>query len=273
MPEFEDAKENTSPGVSYTPSSDAEKKPRTRRRSGGFKTEVQSMTNANIGEVDPTNALKHEKLSGRPSNTDESKPDRSERPRRERSRDRKDGDTPKRESKRPERELSDRPVADPKPSEATLAAIAKVEERLEKRKAEKEARRATRGDNRNRERRGDSPKKRSEQPKGGSGQDRKKRSGGQTHSQNARSDMRYAESDTIQPQSSGGIFGAIKRLLSGIFGSKESETRSPQVKSTSQGNRARSNNRGSSANRQRGGHGNNRSKGPRSNRGNDNSSH
>ena len=79
MPEFEETNNKPNPEHSYTPSTDASKKPRGRRRSGGFKTEVASASTANMGEVNAADALKSEKLSGsgRP-------PEREERPKRER---------------------------------------------------------------------------------------------------------------------------------------------------------------------------------------------
>ena len=64
MPEFEETTPNASSSESYVPSTDAAKKPRGRRRSGGFKTEVASSSSAKMGEVSAVSALKEEKLSG-----------------------------------------------------------------------------------------------------------------------------------------------------------------------------------------------------------------
>ena len=69
MPEFEEENVNALPSQSYAPSTDASRKPRTRRRSGGFKTEVANVSNACIGVVSANQALKEEKLSGKPSAT------------------------------------------------------------------------------------------------------------------------------------------------------------------------------------------------------------
>jgi hypothetical protein len=140
MPEFEEENVNASPSESYTPSTDASKKPRTRRRSGGFRTEVANVSNANIGEVSANEALKEEKLSGTPSTsqahetreTGESLGDREDRPRRERK---------PRESRTPREPRTD---ANPQPSPETLAAIASVEAKIAERRAERDARRAER---------------------------------------------------------------------------------------------------------------------------------
>ena len=137
MPEFEEENVNASPSESYAPSTDASKKPRTRRRSGGFKTEVFSLNNARIGEVNANQALKEEKLSGTPSATQshetcESQGDREDRPRRERK---------PRESRAPR---EPRINANPQPSPETLAAIASVEAKIAERRAERDARRAER---------------------------------------------------------------------------------------------------------------------------------
>lgn len=137
MPEFEEENVNASPSESYAPSTDASKKPRTRRRSGGFKTEVFSLNNASIGEVNANQALKEEKLSGTPSATQshetcESQGDREDRPRRERK---------PRESRAPR---EPRINANPQPSPETLAAIASVEAKIAERRAERDARRAER---------------------------------------------------------------------------------------------------------------------------------
>ena len=86
MPEFEETEPTNSPAESYTPSTDASKKPRSRRRSGGFKTEVASASKGNMGPVDPASALKGEKLSGsgKPADSD-SKPREERAPRKERA--------------------------------------------------------------------------------------------------------------------------------------------------------------------------------------------
>ena len=112
MPEFEEENVNASPSESYAPSTDASKKPRTRRRSGGFKTEVANVSNACIGEVSADQALKEEKLSGKPSAI---------------------------QSHAPREPRTD---ANPQPSPETLAAIASVEAKIAKRRAERNSRRA-----------------------------------------------------------------------------------------------------------------------------------
>jgi hypothetical protein len=140
MPEFEEENVNASPSESYTPSTDASKKPRTRRRSGGFKTEVANVSNANIGEVGANEALKEEKLSGTPSvaqshETSEPRGDRDDQPRRERK---------QRSEREPRAPREPRTDANPQPSPETLAAIASVEAKIAERRAERDARRAER---------------------------------------------------------------------------------------------------------------------------------
>ncbi len=116
MPEFEEENVNASPSESYAPSIDASKNPRTRRRSGGFKTEVANVSNASIGEVSANLALKGEKLSGKPSAT------KSHAPREPRT------------------------DANPQPSPETLAAIASVEAKIAERRAERDSRRVERSE-------------------------------------------------------------------------------------------------------------------------------
>ena len=146
MPEFEEENVNASPSESYTPSTDASKKPRTRRRSGGFKTEVANVSNASIGEVSANQALKEEKLSGTPSATQSHEPHeageshggREDRPRRERK------PRQPRDEREPRAPREPRTDANPQPSPETLAAIASVEAKIAERRAERDARRAER---------------------------------------------------------------------------------------------------------------------------------
>jgi len=145
MPEFEDSQDKPSSKENYTPSTDASNKPRTRRRSGGFKTEYTA-PKTGIGEVDPVQALKEEKLSGsakpqaersKDSSTSRKaeRPERSERPER---------------AERPRQRREDAPVRTSKaqPSPETLAAIQRVEARLNERKAARDTRRGDSGESR-----------------------------------------------------------------------------------------------------------------------------
>ena len=134
MPEFEETSSASNPSHNYTPSTDA--KPRTRRRSGGFKKEISSAPKGNMGEVDPVDALKSEKLSGSPdsASSDEPKAERTERKERPERKER----APRREKR--ERREDDTPRGNPEPSEATLASIKAVEGRIAERKAERDAR-------------------------------------------------------------------------------------------------------------------------------------
>lgn len=156
MPEFEEENVNASQSQSYTPSTDASNKPRTRRRSGGFKTEAASVSNANIGEVSAADALKEEKLSGN-SSPSEPRAEREDRPRRERSerkprepRDDREprGDREPRQKREPREPREPRTDANPQPSAETLAAIASVEAKINERRTERDTRRAERDKNR-----------------------------------------------------------------------------------------------------------------------------
>lgn len=140
MPDFEEPQAVTSSKENYTPSIDASSKPRTRRRSGGFKTEY-TPPRTSIGEVDPVQALKQEKLSGRAKPQPEPQP--------EQQNDKaavRNGDRPERSRER----RSDRPERTSKaqPSPETLAAIQRVEARLNERKAARDSRRGDSGDSR-----------------------------------------------------------------------------------------------------------------------------
>jgi hypothetical protein len=134
MPEFEEPAADANQKINYTPSTDASDKPRTRRRSGGFKTEYVA-PNSSIGEVNPKKALKSEKLSGG------TKPEPKKK-------------KPAPKAEKPEPRAAKAPKAapqstgNPQPSAETLAAIARVETRLNERKAERDAKRAERNKNR-----------------------------------------------------------------------------------------------------------------------------
>jgi hypothetical protein len=141
MPEFEETNSQPNPSHSYTPSSDASKKPRGRRRSGGFKTEVASSSSAGMGEVSATDALQGEKLSGsaRPQQDREERPDSVD----------SSADTAQEErAPRVEREPREERITNPQPSEDTLATIKSVEDKLSERRAERDARRKERDANR-----------------------------------------------------------------------------------------------------------------------------
>ena len=138
MPSFEDSENSQSNKETYTPSTDA--KPRTRRRSGGFKTE-HAPVQSGIGEVDPKDALKGEKLSGRPE------PEIKKLVKK----------VAKKDSPRPaaKKEQAEEPKTAPKestskadPSPETLAAIQRVEGRIAERRKERDAKRAEREKNR-----------------------------------------------------------------------------------------------------------------------------
>ena len=131
MPEFEETSTTSNPSHNYTPSADA--KPRTRRRSGGFKKEISSAPKGNMGEVNPVDALKSEKLTG---SADESATDTPQaKPVERKKRTERQGPREQRE-----RREDKQTRGNPEPSEATLAAIRAVEARIAERKAERDAR-------------------------------------------------------------------------------------------------------------------------------------
>ncbi len=137
MPEFEEPEAASSSKENYTPSTDATKKPRTRRRSGGFKTEYTAPS-LSIGEVEAAEALKKEKLSGR------AKPEsNSEKEEATRAATKKPARRPERKSENPGAK-----VGNADPSAETLAAIQRVEARLNERRAERDTRRAEKDKNR-----------------------------------------------------------------------------------------------------------------------------
>lgn len=122
MPEFEETNPSSS-AETYAPSTDA--KPRSRRRSGGFKKEQSTAPSGNIGEIDPVEALRGERLSGEsntPSEASQPRPVREE----------------PRETENHREDYSDR--ADPQPTEETLATVKRVEARILERKAGRDAR-------------------------------------------------------------------------------------------------------------------------------------
>lgn len=252
MPEFEEENPNASQSESYTPSTDASRKPRTRRRSGGFKTEVAPISNAKIGEVSAADALKKEKLSGKPT-PDKSQAERPEKPRRERSdakpREPKGGG----ESRKKREAQAPRTDANPQPSAETLAAIASVEAKITERRAEKDARRAERNKTRSKKSQGDSP--------GSSSERRSDRGSG-----GARRSNSSQKSPAKQPQ--GGLLGAIGGFFDKLFGNpeptqKRSSGNSRSGESRSQGKsggKRSSQNRGRNGSAGRGGKGGSKSR-------------
>ncbi|MEM7792671.1 MAG: hypothetical protein AAF546_14795 [Verrucomicrobiota bacterium] len=239
MPEFEETENAPNPTHSYTPSKEAEKKPRTRRRSGGFKTDLASASAANIGEVDPADALKEEKLSGTGKSTT-AEPKKSTRS----PKASQGSDTPKSEFG-----STNQPVTTNKPkkgpSPETRAAIERVEADIAKRKAERDAKRAEREKNR--------PKK----------------------SQAERSKDKKGTAQKPKPtakKKDDGLLAKISAFFGQLFGKtpeppKKSSGRSgnrggrPQGKSGGQGNRNSQNRRGGQGGNRRGGQNRRRGKG------------
>lgn len=130
MPEFEETQPNANSAQTYSPSDEA--KPRTRRRSGGFKKEYNEAPKGSMGEIDPSEAFSSETLSS--NNHAEKAVDQSpseEEPRAERA------PAPRRQPREAREEEA--PRSTPQPDEATLAAVKRVEERIAQRKAERGA--------------------------------------------------------------------------------------------------------------------------------------
>lgn len=159
MPEFEETNSQPNPNHSYTPRTDAAQKPRSRRRSGGFKTEVAASTTAGIGEINAATALNSEKLSGHACSQD---PNNSSKP--ERKPEPTDTALPSKEAADTELDkisqkqgASCEPQAhrlaraerttNPQPSAATLAAIKTVESSITERRNQRNARRTERENN------------------------------------------------------------------------------------------------------------------------------
>ena len=164
MPEYEESTPRKEPGNHYTPSTDASAKPKSRRRSAGFKSQTPDTgKNAGPAKIDPKEALKSEKLSGptaetkhadgdnptetrrRPENpapkadNGKSAGEKTERPASHRGKS-GPGTKHKTPAGNPDRETADR-EKNPEPSEATLEAIRRVEARIADRQAKREAKR------------------------------------------------------------------------------------------------------------------------------------
>lgn len=56
MPEFEEDNKTNKEGINYSPRN--EPKPRSRRRSGGFKNDYSTSSNPSIGEIDPSSIVR-----------------------------------------------------------------------------------------------------------------------------------------------------------------------------------------------------------------------
>ena len=238
MPEFEEQKRTANPEHNYAPSEDA--KPRSRRRSGGFKKENASQHSGGIGEVDPADALGNEKLSGAPGRADsEPKPERKA--------------EPKHEAKPEKSSAAPKANADSKaqPGKATLTAIEQVEARIHKRKAKRDVRRTDR----------DAKKPSGDANSGGEGK-------------------AAAHSVPSAAKPGGGLISAITGFFGNLFGSTSEPPKgrgkprgqpSGSAKPRPHGNRANSGKGRGGPNRQRGGTGKGRGR-PKRQGGNNNRS-
>jgi len=293
MPEFEEPKSNASSSESYIPSQDASPKPRTRRRSGGFKTEAVSSSSAKMGEIDPSSAIKEEKLSGhaksgavpaaaeqpaatksRPSR--EPRAEREPRPSREPRAEREP--RPSREPRAPRDAAprdavahdavarDTRPASDqleataaqkviPQPSPATLAAIAQVEARLEQRRADRDTRRAERDKNQPERPQRKERSERPERKEPAERSQRKERTTG-ARSKNKKPAAKKAKS---------GLFAAISAFIGKLLGTgkakkkdtgaRGSNARNGNPRGRPQGNRGGQNRKSSAGRRSNGNRG------------------
>ena len=137
MPEFEEVNQETNPQHNYVPSTDA--KPRSRRRSGGFKKELSSAADSKIGEVDPTEILQEEFLSGSNEESTPAETADSTGPTIENETNATDETVTVSPREHSQHEHTNFSKVAPKPSAQTLAAIERVNARLAKRKADRDA--------------------------------------------------------------------------------------------------------------------------------------
>ena len=136
MPEFEDTNNPDNKEVNYIPSTDA--KPRSRRRSGGFKNDYSTSGNPSIGEVDPSVIqpdanLEKEEASSQPevAQSESSEPISNESP------------VSKAEKSAPK--VSPRQATQSAPlGQETLRVIQELEEKIASKKQAREARRKER---------------------------------------------------------------------------------------------------------------------------------
>tara|TARA_B110000008_G_scaffold279948_1_gene329897 strand:- start:4965 stop:5855 length:891 start_codon:yes stop_codon:yes gene_type:complete len=148
MPEFEEANNPSNPALNYVPSTDAVKKPKTRRRSGGFKKELAPSSQDQMGEISPNEPAPKERLSG-----GQSRPAKAQKKAARPVKSTKDSTAesaaksvePAAEKASAHTEAQAAKAESPaQPSEATLAALARIEKRLQERRAERERKRAER---------------------------------------------------------------------------------------------------------------------------------
>lgn len=214
MPEFEETQPRKDPSHHYTPSENSESnKPRTRRRSGGFKkTPATGTTPLKIGEVDPSEVLKEDKPKAAPRQEPQAVRDEAEEaPRRERRAPRErnydEDDSTGYERARPESAST----GNPQPSSETLAAIKRVEARMAESRKERDAERRTRGD-----------------------RPAERRSAPREEKTPAAARPRAAERTKAKP----GLIGAIGSFVGKLFGGgKAEEAPAPKPAANREGNR------------------------------------
>lgn len=148
MPEFEEANNPNNPALNYVPSTDAVKKPRTRRRSGGFKKELAPSSQDQIGEISPNAPAPKERLSGgqaRPAKAENKAARPAKAAKSAAAEKAAENVEPAAENIGADTEAPAAKAESPaQPSEATLAALARIEQRLQERRAERERKRAER---------------------------------------------------------------------------------------------------------------------------------
>ena len=137
MPEFEEVSPETNPQHNYVPSTDA--KPRSRRRSGGFKKELSPAADSKIGEVDPAEMLQEGFLSGSKEESTPAENVDSTDPIIETETTATDETVAALPRKHSQHEHTNFSTVTPEPSPQTLAAIERVNARLAERKADRDA--------------------------------------------------------------------------------------------------------------------------------------
>lgn len=195
MPEFEEANNPNNPALNYVPSTDAVKKPKTRRRSGGFKKEVTATSQDQMGEINPHEPAPKERLSGGQSRPEKAKK-KVARPAKPTNasaaaKSAAKNDTMVAEKASAQIEAPASKAESPaQPSETTLAALARIEQRLQERRAERERKRT----------------------------ERKQASASKTTTAQAKQSVKKAGGKKKTASKSSGFLGGLIGLLKQIFG-------------------------------------------------------
>ena len=149
MPEFEEENQTNKEDVNYSPRNDP--KPRSRRRSGGFKNDYSTSSNPSIGEIDPNSIVREktpevtpdsqasDRSSSRESSDEPSMGNKSARSSHKRSKEIRSKEMPSKATPTPKAEPESKQNKTPLNQE-TLRVIQELEEKI----AEKKQLRSTR---------------------------------------------------------------------------------------------------------------------------------